>query len=347
MNGPTRTVNHLLLALASVVIIAAGLRATTDLLTPVLLAAFITAITHPAITWLEARRVPLWASLSLVLVVAILLGLLLAVMVGLSLQELYQRLPEYEGLLTTRLAGLNDWLAARDIDLAAALEELPLKSGIFGLIQAFVFGALGVLTNLGFTLLLFAFMLISLPWFVERLGRGAGGRELLEQIGEVNVRVIRVMRIRAGLGLAAAVGDMVLLWFIGVPFILLWGFLSFLLSFIPNIGFMLSLIPPAMLALLQIGPEAALLVVVGYILINSFFDEVLAPRLIGQGLGMAPVVTLLAVIFWSFVLGPIGAVLSEPLTLIVQRLVLNRYPDTRPLARLIADDGNGQGGWSR
>lgn len=343
MNGPTRTINHLLVALASAVIIVAGLRVTTDLLTPVLLAAFVTAITHPAISWLQLRRVPLWASLSLILVVAVLLGLLLILIVGVSLQELYQRMPEYEELLAARLSGLHEWLAARHIDLAATLKQLPLKSQIFELIGAFVFGALGVLTNLGFTLLLFAFMLISLPWFTTRLGREASGRELLDQIREVNVRVIRVMRIRAGLGLAAAIGDMVLLWFIGVPFVLLWGVLSFLLSFIPNIGFMLSLIPPTMLALVQIGPDAALLVIVGYILINSLFDSVLAPRLIGKGLGMAPVVTLLAVIFWGWVLGPIGAVLSEPLTLIMQRLVLNRFPDTQALARLISDDGEGQG----
>lgn len=333
MNGPTGTINQLLLAFACVVIVAAGLRAITDLLTPVLLAAFITALTHPAVSWLQARRIPLWAGVALVVTAAVLLGLLLILMVGLSLQELYQRLPEYEDLLAARLSGLNDWLQTHHIDLAAALKELPL----FELIRMFVFGALEVLSNLGFTLLMFAFMLISLPWFTARLAREESGRELLEQVGEVNVRVIRVLRIRAGLGLGAALGDMVLLWFLGVPFILLWGVLSFLLSFIPNIGFMLSLIPPAMVALLQLGPDAALVIVVGYILINSLFDSVLAPRLIGRGLGMAPVTTLLSVVFWGFVLGPIGAVLSEPLTLIIQRLVLRRFPDTQVLARLISD----------
>jgi predicted PurR-regulated permease PerM len=123
---------------------------------------------------------------------------------------------------------------------------------------------------------------------------------------------------------------------LGVDFAFLWGGLSFILSFIPNIGFLLSLVPPVTLALIQFGPGKALIVLAGYILINGTCDNVIGPRYMGEGVNLSPLVTFIVVMYWSWVLGAAGAFLALPLTILVKLLILDQYADTRWLGLLIS-----------
>jgi hypothetical protein len=125
---------------------------------------------------------------------------------------------------------------------------------------------------------------------------------------------------RAFLGAIAAILDVILLLVLGVPAALLWGLLSFLLSFIPNVGFVVSLIPPTILALLIGGPTLALAVIVGYTVINLAIDYVVQPRFIGGSVDISPVIVTVSIVFWAGVLGGAGALLAVPLTLIVVAL---------------------------
>jgi AI-2 transport protein TqsA len=128
---------------------------------------------------------------------------------------------------------------------------------------------------------------------------------------------------------------MVLMWFLGIDFAVLWGVFSFLFNFVPNIGFYISLIPPTLIALLTLGWAKALIFAVGYTLINNFFDIAIAPRYLGKGLDLSTIVTFLAVVFWAWILGPIGAFLALPLTVMVKTLLLEPFPETRLLAQLM------------
>lgn len=130
------------------------------------------------------------------------------------------------------------------------------------------------------------------------------------------------MGVRAVLGLVAAVLDYLLLLVLGVDYALLWGVLSFILSFVPNIGFTLSLVPPMLLALLGGGWVKALVVFGGYQVINNVIDNVIAPRLIGRQMQISALLSFLSVIFWTWVLGPTGAILSVPLTVLLRELAL-------------------------
>jgi AI-2 transport protein TqsA len=107
------------------------------------------------------------------------------------------------------------------------------------------------------------------------------------------------------------------------------------LTFVPNIGFYISLIPPTLIALLTLGWAKALIFAVGYTLINNFFDIAIAPRYLGKGLDLSTIVTFLAVVFWAWILGPIGAFLALPLTVMVKTLLLEPFPETRLLAQLM------------
>jgi predicted PurR-regulated permease PerM len=142
------------------------------------------------------------------------------------------------------------------------------------------------------------------------------------------------VKVRAILGAAAAVADTVLLLVLGVPYAVLWGVVSFLFSFVPNIGFVLALIPPAVLAFLDGGLVPALLVVGGYVVINLAFDYVLQPRVMATELSLSAVVVIVAILFWTFVIGPTGALLAVPLT-IAARTVLLPFPGARWFVALL------------
>jgi predicted PurR-regulated permease PerM len=142
------------------------------------------------------------------------------------------------------------------------------------------------------------------------------------------------IRVRAMLGAAAAVADTVLLLALGVPYAVLWGVLSFLFSFVPNIGFILALVPPALFALLELGLGPAVIVVVGYVVINLAFDYVLQPRIMATDLDLSPVVVIVAILVWTAIIGPAGALLAVPLTLAL-RVVLVPFEGARWFVALL------------
>ncbi len=142
-------------------------------------------------------------------------------------------------------------------------------------------------------------------------------------------------------GLAAAIMNTLLLWALGVDFALLWGVLSFLLSFLPNIGFVLALAPPALLALLQFGVARAVMVAIGFIVINTIVDNVIKPRFVGESLDLTPAVIVLSLVFWGWLLGPVGALLAVPLS-IATKFLLEAFDDARWLAHLMSDQDAGR-----
>jgi len=129
--------------------------------------------------------------------------------------------------------------------------------------------------------------------------------------------------------------DTIFLLILGVDFALLWGLLAFLLGYIPSVGFWFALIPPFILALFEFGITKALIVLVGYILINGSVQNFLQPKMMGSGLNLSPLVVVISLFFWAWVLGPIGALLAVPMTIIVKEIFLEGFDDTRGLAGLM------------
>jgi AI-2 transport protein TqsA len=135
----------------------------------------------------------------------------------------------------------------------------------------------------------------------------------------------------------------VLLWFLGIPNPILWGIVAFVCGFIPYIGYWISVLPPMVLGFAQSGIPGALAVLLGYWLINGVLSSVVAPRYFGKGLNVSPVLALLAVLFWGWLLGPVGAVVGVPMTVLLKMIVLVNYPETRWLAQVLSqDDGDSE-----
>jgi predicted PurR-regulated permease PerM len=144
--------------------------------------------------------------------------------------------------------------------------------------------------------------------------------------------------IKSWLGAFTAICQIILMWIMGVQFTVLWGVLSFLFNFIPNIGFYVALVPPVLLVLLNQSLWQAVIFGVIYALINNFFDIVIAPRYLGKGLDLSVLVTFIAVVIWTWILGPIGAFMALPLTIMVKKLILETFPQTQLIASLLSSE---------
>ena len=332
-----RGIIPLLLGLASLVLIVAGLRAVSDLMSPILLSLFVAMVTTPLMQWLKARGLPDWLAYTLVLLGVIVSGLVLILFLAASLAQLSAELPTYRNLIDQQLTEFVQWLDSRGIQGQDIKDLEWFQPGrIFQALLYFVSALLGTVSNVGFTLLIFIYMLASAPNFSGRLHHGlATDPPMLARFRSFSSSISTYLLIKSWLGALTALLQIVLMGLLGINFAILWGVFSFLFNFIPNVGFYISLIPPTLIALLTLGWAKALIFAVGYTLINNFFDIAIAPRYLGKGLDLSTIVTFLAVVFWAWILGPIGAFLALPLTVMVKTLLLEPFPETQLLAQLM------------
>ena len=329
---------YLVGSLASLIIIIMGLKLFAEILSPVLLSLFIVLVCSPFVEWMRSRKVPLWLARTIVVLGVVAIGLILVGFLAASITQLTEVLPSYRSLLENQFNTLEKWLNSQGIQ-AHDIFQLDFLSPqrLVQVVLEFLGGLLGTLGNIVVTLFVFIYMLIGSRSFSKKLARRLGENNLLLiRIEEFSKSISVYLAIKSFLGALTALGHILLLWVMGVNFAVLWGVISFLMNFIPNVGFVISLIPPVLMSLLQFGLGKSILVAVGYILINNFFDVAIAPRYLGKGLDLSILVTFLAVIFWTWVLGAIGAFLALPLTVMLKKLVLESYAETQLLAELLA-----------
>ena len=154
--------------------------------------------------------------------------------------------------------------------------------------------------------------------------------------------MVRQFGLRAVVNLATGAGVTILLFVLGVDFPLLWGILTFFLSFVPYIGLVLAVAPAVVLALAEFGVSRAALVIAGVVVINILAENVLSPMMMGRGLSISPTIVFLSFIFWAWLLGGPGAFLALPLTLFLA-VMFGTFPETRWLASLIGTGGADSG----
>jgi AI-2 transport protein TqsA len=327
---PWRRLIVLLFGAACAVVVLAGIRAVGDLLNPVLMAGFLALLLQPLLHRL--RRLG-GAAVAVVVLVVILGGLALLGFVGVSLRQLALELPRYQDQLRSLVSSATAELAARGINAAAYVESALTGPTVAGTVINLSGSVASGFGNLVLTLFIFAFMLGGM-WELERRAstEALDHSPLAARFLAFSTTIRAYMAVRSVLGLAAAVLNYVLLIALGVDYALLWAVLSFLLSFVPNIGFLLSMLPPMLLALLNSGWVSALLVFVGYQVINTVLDNIVGPRFIGRQMKISALLSFLSVIFWAWLLGATGAILAVPLTVLIQDLAFapSEKPDLGP-----------------
>jgi len=270
------------------------------------------------------------------IVVVLAVMLLAASVAALSAGELVAQIPRYESRLNAALAALQVQLTQLGIGAdAGAIAAMISPERIF----AFVRPVASAISEAGGAMFVVAFTVIYALVGGTSLGARAAAafgehHSFLLGTERFATDLRRYLVVRAELGLFAAVLSFVLLFVLGVPFPVLWAILVFAASFIPNIGIVIAVIPPAILAYLDSGLGAAVLVVIGYAVINFAQDQFLQPVAMGSELNLSPLVVFIAVIVWAWVLGAPGALLAVPLTVGLV-MVLEAFPSSRPFAALL------------
>ena len=314
---------QVLLSLACVIVLVAGLQAAASVLLPFLLSILLAVLAMPVVRWLQGMRLP--ATLAVIVTVCLLIGLFtgVGVVVGTSVSDFSDKLPLYEESLRAKLAELGEGT------------PLPEMGEWFDPGAAFAFagqilnGLVGVLSNLFLILLTTVFILLEAAGIPSKL-RAAfpGDSEPLSKATAVGRSVQAYLGVKTLMSFATGVCVSVLVGALGLSHPALWGLIAFLLNFVPSIGSIIAALPAVLLALVELGSGQALAILLGFVAINMIIGNVIEPRLMGRKLGLSPLVVFLSLLFWGWVWGPAGMLLSVPLTVMV-KIILEGREGTR------------------
>lgn len=331
----------LLLNLAALVVVVAGLKTAAPLLVPFLCAAVVAILAAPPVFWLQRRRLPLWLAILLAMVALVAGEMAIGVLIGTSLNDFVAALPEYQQQLSRQFAGLLAELGEQGIDTSRfSLAKLLDPGKAMGLTASLFTGLTGLLGNTVLILFTVVFLLLEAAGMPAKI-RAAGRQAPLDEFARFAQGLNRYLLIKAGTSLATGALTALLLLLLDVPYPVLWGVLTFFLHFVPNIGSIIAAVPPLLLALISSGVGAALLFVAGALLINLVIGNIVEPRYLGRGLGLSTLVVFLSLVFWGWVFGAIGMLLSVPLTMAL-KIGCEISPATRWVAVLLGPDPDGE-----
>ena len=329
---------RVMLVLAATVVVLVGIHLSAPILNPILFAVVLSLLFNPVYSWLRRRGLPTPLALLIMLVGLTLLFVALFFILGVSITRFSERVGFYVTQLNLELDNLDtllERLGLSNIDVREAVKPSALADALGAVLS----GISGFLSNLFLILMITLFLLGEGPAMMDRL-RASAGRDN-PQVGRLTTvgrSVVRQFGLRAIVNLVTGAGVTVLLFFSGVDFPLLWGILTFFLSFVPYVGIVLAVAPAVVLALAEFGVTRAVLVIAGVTVINLLAENVLSPMMMGSGLNISPTIVFLSFIFWAWLLGGPGAFLALPITLFVT-VMFDTFPETRWLASHIGVSG--------
>ena len=327
-----------MLLLATFVIIVAGMKVASPILVPILLSLFIATISAPPLLWLERKGLPTILALLVVIGFVSAVGLLLVVLVGASLAEFQNQLPIYEQRLESLFINVNNFAIGLGFtfqfsDISSAVNPESIATGVGKLVNE-VGGLVANAFLIFLTVIFILFEVSTLPKKLENIF--SRPTDSIERLAGFKRSLQRYLVIKSLTSLATGLLVWLMLTYLGIDFAVLWAVLAFFLNFVPNIGSIIAAIPAVLVALLQVSSGTALWVAIGYFAINSIIGTIVEPRIAGRHLGLSPLVVFLSLVFWGWILGPVGMFLSVPLTMMV-RLVAESNENMRWIAVILSD----------
>jgi AI-2 transport protein TqsA len=330
-----------LLVAAAVVILVFGLKYSSDVLAPIFLAATLAILFTPALWWLEKKGLP--AGLALLVMVLALGGLIVVLIIILtaSLEQLALRVPVYQALLLQRIDAFTAAMGNFGIDVQKALSTMALDTTT--LAKSAIHTALGLLGNsvaiVFFLFLLFLMLLESKSVATKFQTRLQTGNTFVIQLGNYTKQIQKQYRIQTLSNLLSAIAITVVLLLFRVDFAIVWGFLAFVLGFIPNVGLIIAILPAIIIAFILYGLGTAFVILALVIILNAAMDNAVTPRIMGKGLNVPILLVFLSFLFWTWVFGFVGALLAIPATLFVKTLLQGRQ-ETHFLVVLLSGQGD-------
>ena len=337
--GNVSTAARSVLYFSAFVVSLAGIKIAAPIVVPFLLSLFVAIICNPAINYIESKKVPRGLGITLVIFIIFSLFVVLGGVIGAAVNDFRQAIPIYEAQLSEQITWLVAWLAKHN--LVISMDEIrsyfdPAK--VMNLVTTTLTGFSSVLGNVFLLLLTVVFMLSEGKVFKKKLHIAFDDSVRTEQRLDRFLNMVnQYMAIKTMISLATGFIIGAVLWGMGVQFYVLWALLAFLLNYIPNIGSIIAAVPAVILTFLQLGPIYASVVVGLFVGVNMIMGNVVEPRFMGRSLGLSTLVVFLSLIFWGWLLGMVGMLLSVPLTMIL-KIALENIEGGRWFAILLSSD---------
>ncbi len=329
-----------LLASAALVVIVAGLKVARPVLVPFTVSVFFATLAAPAVLYLTRRKIPAELAVALVMMAGILLVGGLFGVVGGTINAFIQAAPDYQQRLVALLIAWSSRLTFLGVD--------PSPEGLYSLIHpgimvSFVGDTLSsladILSDTLLVLLMTIFVLFEALVLPDKIRAALNDPHADLSAGlRVVSRIKAYVVVKTMVSLVTGVLIFGLLWLFGIDFALLWGLLAFLLNFIPNIGAIVAAIPATLLALLQQGISGAIVTACVYVGVHMVVGNIWEPRWMGKSMNLSPLVVFACLVFWGWLWGGVGMLLSVPLTMAI-RIMLDGNEMGRPFAILMSDSG--------
>ena len=332
-----------MLTVACFVVIVAGLRAASGILVPFLLSVFIAIILTPPLFWLQKKGISRILAIALIILVLLGIGVIMGRFIGESVTGFTTSLPIYHQRLLSKLGDLVVWLNARGVAISDQMILEHFDPGMAMQMAARTLTSLsGVLANTFMILLTVIFILMEAAELPGKLRDVLKDPEKsLAGFSRFTHSVNQYVALKTIFSLAT--GLLIWLWlaFLGVDYAPVWGLLAFLLNYVPNIGSIIAAVPTVLLALVQLGSGYAALAILGYLVVNIVIGSIIEPRFMGSGLGLSTLVVFLSLVFWGWILGPVGMLLSVPLTMIF-KIAMENNEETRWLSVMLGNETSGK-----
>lgn len=328
-----------MVGLATVFVVVAGLRGLSDIIGPTFLALVLTIAAHPLRRWVAGHGLPGWVGsvLAILVIYGGLVGLTFAMLVaGAHFAAL---LPTYQEELQRMLQSALAWLDSvgvhqQQVDAFSQTLDLGRLVSFLGDVLG---GLVGVASSLLFVVTLVLFMVVDATGFTPKLGElPQERRALVDALLAFAASTRKYLVVSTVFGLIVAAVDTAALFWIGVPVAVLWGLLAFITNYIPNIGFVIGVLPPAVIGLLEGGPGMMIAVLATYSIINVVIQSVIQPKVVGDAVGLSTTITMLSLVFWAYTLGAVGAVMAVPLTLLAKAVLVDADPGSQWVGFLLA-----------
>jgi len=331
--APTRfpRATTILVALAAATVVAIGMSSIRGILAPTLLTMILVICANPVRTWLLGKGVP--AGLATGSVILVVFGLLagFTYTIVIAFAQFVDMLPNYSDEIAQIGTNVGAWLQSLGF---GQTQVQSVVSGIDpGNIAGVVTNAIGSIAGITGALVIILTMMILMAadavYSRTILGQLRGHNpNLVLALGDYASNVRRYMVVTTVLGVAQGALNAIALYVLQVPAALLWGLLAFLCSFIPNIGYFFAIVPPILFGYLVGGWPTVIAVIVVYGVINAVVQSIIQPRVVGHAVSLSQTITFFSVLFWAVVIGPIGAILAVPLTLMAKTFLVDADPET-------------------
>ena len=319
---PQYRMRDTVLTIAGFLIILAWMRYAQGLIVPFLLALFLAIIAATPVSWLKSKGLSAPLAVILVLLVSIALGVFVALVLSSSVDQFSQSLPAYQTRLKELLSGVDDWLSGHGIKVpeSGGIMDVIDPGQAMGFANSLISSLGGVFGNLFLILFTVLFMLLEAWIFPQKIQAiyGNNSAMVLARFSDVIKSTRQYLSIKALMSLATGIIVGAAPAVVRLDYPILWGFLAFALNFIPNIGSIIAAVPAALLSLVQLGSMATLGIILVYLTVNVVIGNIIEPRFMGEKVGLSTLVVFLSLVFWGWLFGLVGMLLSVPLTMTVK-----------------------------